>query len=130
MLSSEVNEGTDVILYADGVITAKNAGTAKITFSQSASAKYTAFTSSTYEITVTKNPNPITVSLNGGNALSINLKYGATASLAYISANTDTQCQVSRTSGSYTTLSGNTITAGNAAGTDIYEVKQPETHKY
>lgn len=130
VLSSEVNDGTDVISYADGVITAKNAGTAKITFSQSASAKYTAFTSSTYEITVTKNPNPITVSLNGGNALSINLKYGATSSLSYSSANTDTQCQVSRTSGSYTTLSGNTITAGNAAGTDIYEVKQPETHKY
>ena len=130
VLSSEVNDGTNVISYADGVITAKNAGTAKITFSQSASAKYTAFTSSTYEITVTKSPNPITVSLNGGNALSINLKYGATASLSYSSANTDTQCQVSRTSGSYTTLSGNTITAGNAAGTDIYEVKQPETHKY
>lgn len=130
VLSSEVNNGTDVISYADGIITAKNAGTAKITFSQSASAKYAAFTSSTYEITVTKNPNPITVSLNGGNALSINLKYGATASLSYSSANTDTQCLVSRTSGSYTTLSGNTITAGNAAGTDIYEVKQPETHKY
>ena len=130
VLSSEVNDGTDVISYADGVITAKNAGTAKITFSQSASAKYTAFTSSSYEITVTKNPNPITVSLNGGNALSINLKYGATASLAYSSANTDTQCQVSRTSGNYTTLSGNIITAGNASGTDIYEVKQSETHKY
>ena len=129
-LSSDVNDGTDVISYADGVITAKNAGTAKITFSQSASAKYTAFTSSTYEITVTKNPNPITISLNGGNALSIILKYGATATLAYSSANTDTQCQVSRTSGNYTSLSGNTITAGNAAGTDIYEVTQPENHKY
>ena len=130
VMSSEVNDGTDVISYANGVITAKNAGTAKITFSQNASAKYTAFTSSTYEITVTKNPNPITVSLNGGNALSINMKYGATATLAYTSAHADTQCQVSRTSGNYTTFSGNTITAGNAAGTDIYEVKQPETHKY
>ena len=129
-LSSEVNDGTDVISYANGVITAKNAGKAKITFSQSASAKYTAFTSSTYEITVTKTPNPITVSLNGGNALSIMLKYGATATLAYSSVHSDTQFEVSRTSGSYTTLSGNTITAGNAAGTDIYEVKQPETHKY
>ena len=129
-LSSEVNDGTDVISYADGIITAKNAGTAKITFSQSASAKYTAFTSSTYEITVTKTPNPITVSLNGGNALSIMLKYGATATLTYSSVHSDTQFEVSRTSGSYTTLSGNTITAGNAAGTDIYEVKQPETHKY
>ena len=129
-LSSEVNEGTDVISYADGVITALNAGTAKITFSQSASTKYEAFTSSTYDITVTKHTNPIVVSLNGGNALSINLKYGATASLAYTSANADTPCLVSRTSGNYTTLTGNTITAGNAAGTDIYEVKQPETHKY
>lgn len=129
-LSSEVNDGTDVISYANGVITAKNAGKAKITFSQSASAKYTAFTSSTYEITVTKNPNPITVSLNGGNALSINLKYGATATLAYSSVHSDTQFEVSRTSGSYTTLSGNTITAGNAAGTDIYEITQPETYKY
>lgn len=130
VLSSEVNDGTDVISYANGVITAKNAGKAKITFSQSASAKYTAFTSSTYEITVMKTPNPITVSLNGGNALSIMLKYGATATLAYSSVHSDTQFEVSRTSGSYTTLSGNTITAANAAGTDIYEVKQPETHKY
>ena len=129
-LSSEVNEGTDVISYADGIITAKNAGTAKITFSQGASAKYEAFTSSTYEITVTKNPNPITVSLNGGSALSINLKYEATASLAYTSANTETQCVISRTSGSYTTLSGNVITAGNTAGTDTYVVIQAETHKY
>ena len=129
-LSSDVNEGSEVISYANGIITAKNAGTAKITFSQEASAKYTAFASSTYEITVTKNANPISITLNGGNALSINLKYGATASLAYTSANTDTQCQVSRTSGSYTTLSGNTITAGNNAGTDIYVVAQAETHKY
>ena len=129
-LSSEVNDGAEVISYADGMITAKNAGTAKITFSQSASTKYEAFASSTYEITVTKHQNPITVSLNGGNALSIMLKYGATATLAYSSVHSDTQFEVSRTSGSYTTLSGNTITAGNAAGTDIYEVKQPETHKY
>ena len=129
-LSSEVNDGTDVISYANGVITAKNAGKAKITFSQSASAKYEAFASSTYEITVTKLQNPISLTLNGGSALSINLKYGATASLAYSSVHSETPITVSRTSGSHTTLSGNTITAGNAAGTDIYEVKQPETHKY
>ena len=64
-LSSEVNDGAEVISYADGMITAKNAGTAKITFSQSASAKYEAFTSSTYEITVTKHQNPISLTLNG-----------------------------------------------------------------
>lgn len=130
VLSSEVNNGTDVISYADGIITAKNAGTAKITFSQSASAKYTAFTSSTYEITVTKHQNPISLTLNGGSALSINLKYGATASLAYSSVHSETPITVSRTSGNHTTLSGNTITAGNAAGTDIYEVTQLETYKY
>lgn len=130
VLSSEVNDGTDVISYTNGVITAKNAGKAKITFSQSASSKYEAFTSSTYEITVTKNPNPISLTLNGGSALSVNLKYGATASLAYSSVHSETPITVSRTSGNHTTLSGNTITAGNAAGTDIYEVTQPENHKY
>ncbi|MDO5488553.1 MAG: Ig-like domain-containing protein [Bacteroidaceae bacterium] len=129
-LSSEVNDGAEVISYADGIITAKNAGKAKITFSQSASTKYEAFASSTYEITVTKHQNPISLTLNGGSALSINLKYGATVSLAYSSVHSETPITVSRTSGSHTTLSGNTITAGNAAGTDIYEVTQPETYKY
>ena len=129
-LSSTVNNGTDVISYANGVITAKNAGTAKITFTQSPSDKYTGYTSVTYDITVTKIPNPIAITLNGGSATAIKLKYGETAKLSYSSAHSDADITVTRTSGSYTTLSGNTITARNAAGTDLYAVTQAETYKY
>ncbi len=129
-LSSTVNNGSDVITYADGIITAKNAGTAKITFKQPATTKYTAYASETYEITVTKRSNAITLTLNEAAATNIKLKYGATATLAYTRTNMDTTPTVTRTSGSYTTLSGSTITAGNAAGTDIYEISQAETYKY
>lgn len=129
-LSSTVNNGTDVISYANGVITAKNAGTAKITFTQSPSNKYTGYTSVTYDITVTKIPNPIAITLNGGSATAIKLKYGQTATLSYSSAHSDPAISVQRTSGSYTTLSENIITARNAAGTDLYAVTQEETYKY
>lgn len=129
-LSSTVNNGSDVITYANGVITARNAGTAHIKFSQPATAKYTAYASQTYEITVTKRSNAITLTLNGAAATNIKLKYGATATLAYTRTNMDTTPTVTRTSGSYTTLAGSTITAGNAAGTDIYEISQAETYKY
>lgn len=131
VLSSSVNNGSDVITYTDGVITAKNAGTAKITFIQATTDKYTDFTSSTYEITVTKISNPITISLAGGSSTNIKLKYGATATLSYTYANTTGAAPtVTRTSGSYTTYSSGTITAGNAQGTDIYEISQAETYKY
>ena len=129
-LSSTVNNGSDVITYANGVITARNAGTAHIKFSQPATAKYTAYASQTYEITVTKRSNAITLTLNGSSATNIKLKYGATATLAYTRTNMDTTPTVTRTSGTFTTLAGSTITAGNAAGTDIYEVRQAETYKY
>lgn len=131
VLSSSVNNGSDVITYTDGVITAKNAGTAKITFIQATTDKYTDFTSSTYEITVTKISNPIIISLAGGSSTNIKLKYGATATLSYTYANTTGAAPtVTRTSGSYTTYSSGTITAGNAQGTDIYEIRQAETYKY
>ncbi len=130
VLSSSVNNGTDVITYSNGTITARNAGTAKITFIQEATNTYEGFTSSTYEITVTKLSNPITITLAGGSATNIKLKYGNTASLSYTSANNGSTPTVTRISGSYTTLSGNTITAGNAQGTDIYEIRQAETYKY
>ena len=130
-LSSSVNNGSDVITYANGVISAKNAGTAKITFTQGQTDKYAAWTSATYDITVTKLSNPISITLAGGNATNIKLKYGATASLSYTYANTTGAAPtVTRTSGSYTTYSAGTITAGNAQGTDIYEIRQAETYKY
>lgn len=133
VFSSSVNNGTDVITYSNGTITARNAGTAKITFIQEATNTYEGFTSSTYDITVTKLSNPITITLAGGSATNIKLKYGNTATLSYTSANnspTSPTPTVTRVSGSYTTLSGNTITAGNAPGTDFYEIRQAETYKY
>lgn len=129
-LSSEVHDGDAVITYSNGVITAKNAGTAKIKFSQEATAEYEGYESATYEITVNKLNNIISISLAGGSATNIKLKYGATASLSYSSENQLNTIAVNRISGSYTTYSAGTITAGNSAGTDIYEITQPETYKY
>ena len=130
VFSSEVNNGKDVITYENGIITACNAGKAQITFTQDATDTYEGFTSATFDITVTKIPNPIAITLKGGSATAIKLKYGQTATLSYSSAHSDAAISVQRTSGSYTTLSGNTITAGNAAGTDLYAVTQAETYKY
>lgn len=129
-LASQVNNGKNVITYENGTITACNAGTARITFTQAATDTYEGFTSATFDITVTKIPNPIAITLNGGSATAIKLKYGETATLSYSSAHSDPAISVTRTSGSYTTLSGNTITAGDAAGTDLYAVTQAETYKY
>lgn len=130
MLSTTVNNGENVITYENGIITARNAGTAKITFTQAATDKYEGFTSTTFDITVTKIPNPVAITLNGGSATAIKLKYGETATLSYTTVHNDAAINVTRTSGSYTTLTGNTITAGNEAGTDLYEITQAETYKY
>lgn len=130
VLATEIHDGENVITYQDGVITACNAGTAKITFIQEGTDKYEGYKSTTYDITVTKIPNPITLTLNESSATFITLKYGVTATLSYTSENQDTECVVSKKSGSYTTLNNGTITAGNAAGTDVYAVQQAETYKY
>lgn len=129
-LSSLVNDGVEVIAYVDGAIVAKNAGTAKITFTQAPSTMYEGYTSTTYTITVSKHSNPISVSLNGGSATTLRLKYGEKATLSYVSENSTSDFSVNRTSGSFTTLTGTTIVAGNEAGTDLYEVTQVETYKY
>lgn len=119
-----------VITYADGIITARNAGKARITFSQAATSKYTSYESETYEVEVSKIANAITLTLAGSSTTNIKLKYNATASLSYTATNTDTSPLVTRASGSYTTYSNGTITAGSAQGTDIYEISQTETYKY
>ena len=129
-LSSGVNNGTDVITYTNGIITACNAGTARITFSQAETDKYEGFTSSTYTVTVTKKTNPITITLAGGSSTNIKLKYAETATLAYSSAHSGTTISVNRIEGNYTTYSNGTIKAGNTQGTDIYAITQPETYNY
>lgn len=131
-VNQSVNNETPVITYANGVITARNAGTAKITFSQAETAKYAGKTSSTYTITVSKYSNNIiaTVTRNNVSSTDLKLKYGETATLSYTYENKTSTPTVSRHSGSYTTLSGSTITAGNTQGNDVYEIIQAETYKY
>ena len=130
ILSSAVTNGTDVITYADGIITAKNAGTAKITFTQAASDKYTEYTSATYEISVSKISNQISMTLNGQSTSNIKLEYNKSAKLAYTSAHTDSPLIVERTSGTCTTYTNNVISAGSNPGTDLYTISQAETYKY
>ena len=121
----------DVITYANGVISARNAGRAKIKFTQAQTPQYTGYESEEYMVTVSKIRNSITITkLGEGTATNIRMKYNTTASLTYTSTNTDTSPVVSRASGSYTTYSNGTITAGGAAGTDVYEITQAETYKY
>lgn len=132
-LSSGINNGTDVITYANGIITAKNAGTAKIKFTQAANDKYMGFESSVYDITVNKVSNSIIVRLNGEQKNSLNVGRGAQIALAYTStASSDGEFHVRLSSGSNETgtISGNTITAGNTDGTNIWRISQEETYKY
>lgn len=133
-VNQTVNNETPVITYANGVISARNAGTAKITFSQEEAEKYAGKTSSTYTITVSKYNNNIiaTVTRTKDNVSStdLKLKYGETATLSYTYENKTSTPTVSHRSGTYTTRSGNTITAGNTQGNDVYEITQAETYKY
>ena len=119
-----------VITYANGVITARNAGRARIRFLQAATTQYTGYESEEYEVEVSKIANSITLTLAGGSTTNIKLKYNATASLSYTSTNGDTSPVVTRVSGNYTSYSSGTITAGSSQGTDIYEITQAETYKY
>jgi hypothetical protein len=132
-LSSAVNNGTDVISYANGIITAKNAGTAKIKFTQAANDMYTGYESAVYNITVNKISNSISVKLNGELKNSMNVGRGAQIALDYTSsASSDGEFHVRLSSGSNATgtISGNTITAGSTDGTNIWTISQDETYKY
>ncbi len=121
-----------VIVFEDGVIKAKNAGTAKITFSQPATDQYTASQSYSFDITVSKISNTIVVLLDGEQKNSQNVARDDKVTLSYSSVS-DGDYHVSLTSGStaIATISGNTITAGNTTdGTNIWTIRQDETYKY
>ena len=142
LLSSSVNQTinneTPVITYVDGVITACNAGTAKITFTQAETDKYEGFTSSTYSITVSKFTNNIIVTLNGEQRNTINIAKSTQETISQValvytsSSESNGAFHVTRTLGSddIATLSGNTITAGNTDGINTWTILQYETYKY
>lgn len=131
VLSSSVNNGSNVISYADGVVTALNAGTATVTFSQTATDKYTAAVQKSFDIIVTKNANAISVAIDGTQRNSINLGRNASVPFSYSSAS-DAPYSVTMTSGSESiaSISGSNIATHNTDGTVIWNISQPETYKY
>ena len=131
-LSSEINNGTDVITYAHDVITACNAGTAKIKFTQDATNKYTSYESETYTITVNKLSNAVTVTLDGEQKNSKNVGRGATVTMGLASTSGSSDFQFSRVSGTddIATISSTSIVSGQTDGTSIWEISQAETYKY
>lgn len=131
VLSSSVNNGSNVISYADGVVTALNAGTATITFSQAATDKYTAAGQESFNVTVTKNTNSIIVTIDGAQRNSINLGRNASVPFSY-SSESDAPYSVTMTSGSESiaSLSGSNISSHDTDGTVIWSISQPETYKY
>ncbi len=131
VLSSSVNNGSNVISYSDGVVTALNAGTATISFSQAATDKYTASGVESFNVTVTKNTNSIIVTIDGAQRNSINLGRGVSVPFAYSSAS-DAPFSVTMTSGneSIASISGSNIVAHSTDGTVLWEIVQAETFKY
>lgn len=131
--TSDVNNGEGVVSFnaTTNVITGLNAGTAKITFSQPATDQYTASQSYTFDITVSKVANAITINLNNEQKNSLNVARGAQVTLTYTSPSSGSY-HIDLTSGlaATATISGNTITAGNTDGTNIWTISQDETYKY
>ena len=131
VLSSPVNNGSNVISYSDGMVTALNAGTATITFSQAATTKYTAAVQESFNVTVLKNSNSISVTIDGTQRNSINLGWGASVPFSYTSSS-DASYSVTMTSGSESiaSISGSNIVTHSTDGTVIWNISQVETYKY
>ena len=131
--TSNVNNGNSVIVFEDGVIKAKNAGTATITLYQPATAKYAASRNFIFDVTVSKINNAITVTLDNEQRNSKNVAHNTDISLGYSSDyNSNGEFQISLTSGSNSiaSLSGHTITSGTTDGTNVWTITQLETYKY
>lgn len=131
VFSSSVNSGSSVISYSDGIVTALNAGTATITFSQAATGKYTAAVQKNFDVIVAKNGNSISVTIDGQQRNSINLGRNVSVPVSYTSAS-DAQFSVVMTSGSESiaSISGSSIVTHDTDGTVIWSISQPETYKY
>lgn len=131
VFSSSVNSGSSVISYSDGIVTALNAGTATITFSQAATGKYTAAVQKNFDVIVAKNGNSISVTIDGQQRNSINLGRNVSVPFSYTSAS-DAQFSVVMTSGSESiaSISGSSIVTHDTDGTVIWSISQPETYKY
>ena len=132
-----------VVVFENGVIKAMNAGTATITLYQPASTKYEASRNFTFDITVSKISNALTVTLDGAQRTTKNVAHNTGITLGYSSDyDSNGAFQVTLTSGSdaIATLGDNTvidgvntriITSGSTAeGTNVWTITQAETYKY
>lgn len=138
-LSREINGVKPVITYSNGVITAQNAGTARITFSQPATVKYTASTVYGFDITVNKIGNNLSTSVSATSIL-----VDGTSSASFTGQNNAGTINVNISNESLTNAAlsreingvkpvitySNGIITGKNAGTARITFSQPETYKY
>ncbi len=128
------SDGTNIITYSNGVITAQNAGTAKITISQVEDYKYYAATTKEFNITVEKHSNTIKVN-NTATSYSTSLNYASTKNISITRDNQNSVPTVSASSDStIATYAGTgesgTLTTYFTQGTAIFSVSQAEDYKY
>ena len=130
------NGHNEIITIAGNEITAHNAGSATVVVSHEANYKYEAATTSSFEITVGKHPNTITVNGAAG-SYTKNLYLSETQSISITSTNSNGPIRsVTQTSGAnYATYSGDgtngTVTALYTPNTTAtWSVAQDQDYKY
>lgn len=130
-------DGSKVISYnpTTNTVTPLNEGTATITFTQNGTAEYEYATKS-FLITVTKNENPILLSIDGNTATAFDIPFGNKKELTIASDNDATTpalvvANVSGDAAAYSEEGGSHyISAGVNTGDASWTVTQAEDYKY
>lgn len=132
-ISSITDGSNDVITYdpATNKITAVNAGTATITFHQNLTSTINAYEVS-YNVTVNKIPNPITVTLGGEERNSKNITFNTNVSFTYSAVNgTVTITKRDGGAGATTLANDNSkFTSAETEGIDYWDLSIAENYKY
>lgn len=131
------SDGTNIITHANNVVTAMNAGTARITVSQAEDYKYKAAKDKVFNITVGKHANSISTKFDNVNATSKTIHLAESTNLSISSTNkNNTDYQVVLTSSnasivSYTgTGASGTFASNYKEGNTTWSVTQAEDYKY
>ena len=139
VLSGATTEGcpaghnTQVITYnpSTKTIEAWNEGTATIKFWHKGTSVVNELSEQTFVITVNKNANPITVTLDGAKRNSKNIGFDTDVTLAYSSPSDVAYSVTHRTgSSSAVTLSDGTLSSAEDEGVDYWDITQAENYKY
>lgn len=127
-----LNNGTNLVTFnpSNKQITACNAGTAKITFHQKETYKYTGATTS-FNVTVKKYPNSISCSWE---TWSKTLNFNQETNVVFSAKNTDVPIVVTQKTGktvaTYHSAPRNTIRTSYSVGEATWSVSQAENYKY